>query len=200
VPSVVDAIVPSVVDATVRALDANLVAECCWCLGSRGPCFKDPTLDDPTPDTPYTGHLIRTIYHNCLTMVYFSKNRKTTITRNEWHIKKWVIKQEVGRIMITDKSPFFESLNQCYVIHRVRGCVIHRVRGCVIHRVRGCVRGLCQSLFSNHLNRGCVQGLYKNQCVCTSTCRSLLSKPLVEASCRRFMPSCFSYWILFSFA
>ena len=85
--------------------------------------------------------------------------------------------------MITDKSPFFESLNQCYVIHRVRGCVIHRVRGCVIHRVRGCVRGLCQSLFSNHLNRGCVQGLYKNQCVCTSTCRSLLSKPLVQGLC-----------------
>ena len=79
----------------------------------------------------------------------------------------------MSRITIIDKSPFFESLNQGYVTHRVRGCV----------------RGLCQSLFSNHLNRGyvthrvrgCVRGLYQNQCVCTSTCRSLLSKPLVEA-------------------
>ena len=81
----------------------------------------------------------------------------------------------MSRIPIIDKSPFFESLNQGYVTHRVRGCV----------------RGLCQSLFSNHLNRGCVthrvrgcvRGLYQNQCVCTSTCRSLLSKPLVQGLC-----------------
>ena len=40
---VVDALVPSVVSIVVDALVPG---------GSSGPCFKDPSLDDPTPDIP----------------------------------------------------------------------------------------------------------------------------------------------------
>ena len=100
VSSVVDATVLTLVPSVVESQCVNLRAECCesQCVNLRAECCESlgakvlglgvlvlQTRHSMTrhPTSPYTGHLIRTIYHNCLTMVYFSKTSLKRTSRNE---------------------------------------------------------------------------------------------------------------------
>ncbi len=74
VPSGVDAIVPTSVPSVVSSVVESLGVAIVPTSGSGGHCLKTRHSMTRHPTSrPYTGPLIRTIYHNCLTMVYFSK-------------------------------------------------------------------------------------------------------------------------------